>query len=342
VLKTGRISLLLSTLRWVGLIFVCSMTVGVMPAAAAPPNVQGRWEFAITSGDTDWQLTNMGQSTFSTYLLQAGSSLRNIVSFTTDTVACDTVSNNNILVTYGAVDDSGHVVVTFTVTAADQTTFQYAFTGTYSDGHGTNPSVITGTYQKSADNCNQGTLGTASPGPDGNFTATFFPDLSGTWAGAFDPNEGTGPTSVPATFTLTTNADKTLSGTVSSPGLTDLSGTACLASTVNLQPLTEGVSYAAGVSMELFGTDTAGTKLWVIGWATNPNGSTAAVGEDTAPGTNDGTNNSYTAFYGISGGPCNGLGGGDDPFQLITKKNASKKDQVHGKDHQQLGRGHQR
>ena len=65
--------------------------------------------------------------------------------------------------------------------------------------------------------------------------------------------------------------------------------------------------------------------------ATNPDGSVAAVGEDVpADGNNgtinDGTNNAYTAYYGISGGPCDGLGGGDAPFLLVTKsKKASKR-----------------
>jgi hypothetical protein len=136
--------------------------------------------------------------------------------------------------------------------------------------------------------------------------ATYFRDLAGTWNGAFDPDSGTGPASVPATFTLATNTDKTLSGTLDAPTPTNANSIACLVGPVTLQPLPEGTSYASGVAMELYGADSSGTKLWVIGEATNPDGSTPAVGEDNpadgSRGTiNDGTNNTYTAFYGISG-----------------------------------------
>lgn len=298
-------------------------------ALSSVQTIQGRWEFAITSGDTNTQLNSMGQSTISTYLLQNGSSLSNIVAFTTDTIACDTQSDNNVTVSSGSIDAQGNVVVSFTITLAGQTPFQYVFTGVLTPGTSTSPTVITGTYQRTAGGCTQGSLGTGTP--DGNFVATYFPDLSGTWDGQFDgPDMGSGPTGVPASFTLTTNADETLSGTVSAPGLTNTVGDACFAGPVTLQTgMPEGVSEAAGVAFQLFGTDANGTRAWVLGWATNPDGSTAAVGEDNpADGNNgtvdDGTNNSYSAYYGISGGPCDGLGGGDAPFKLVAKKKSHR------------------
>jgi hypothetical protein len=155
--------------------------------------------------------------------------------------------------------------------------------------------------------------------------------------GAFDADvAGTGPTAVAASFTLTTNnPDKTLSGSISiiGSGLVDSHGTSCIANPVTLQPnMAEGISQSSGVGFELFGIDANGTHLWINGMATNPDGSIAAVGEDnpSAPGTtgtsNDGTNNAFTAFYGITGGPCDGFGGGDAPFLLVTKsKKASKR-----------------
>lgn len=336
--RLARVSIHFSAVGCFALFFMSFLSVGV--ASAAVPVIQGRWEFAITSGDTADQLNLMGQSTFTTYLLQSGNTLTNVVHFTTDTVACDLESRNNVTVSNSSVDDLGNVTVIFTVTQADQTTFQFVFTGVLAVGP---PEVITGTYQRTAGGCTQGSLGTGTP--DGTFTATYFPDMNGTWAGAFDANQGPGPIGVPATFTLTTNADKTLSGTISSPGLTNGSGTSCLASPVTLQAgMIEGVSYAAGVGLELFGTDTNGTRLWVIADAINPDGSIAAVGEDnpSAPGNtgtvNDGTNNSYEAFYGISGGPCDGLGGGDAPFQLLApKKKDSKRDRDHRSDHGRSG-----
>src|SRR6266481_3762117 len=333
VIKFYRLSSLTSILRRAGLAFACLASAGVGIASAVVPVVQGRWEFVVTSGDNPSQLSTMGQSIFSTYLLQAPDStaLTNISPFTFDTVACDTQSYNNVTVADSTIDASGNVVVDFTVTLSDQTSFHYVFTGVLAEGP---PKVITGTYQRSAGGCTQGHLGTANT--DGNFTATWFDDLLGTWTGAFDADvAGTGPTAVAASFTLTTNTDKTLSGSISiiGSGLVDSHGTSCIANPVTLQPnMAEGISQYSGVGFELFGIDANGTHLWINGMATNPDGSIAAVGEDnpSAPGTtgtsNDGTNNAYTAFYGITGGPCDGFGGGDAPFLLVTKsKKASKR-----------------
>ena len=348
MINFNGVSKFYSILRQAGLAFACLASASI--SSATVPVVQGRWEFVVTSGDNSTQLSSMGQSIFSTYLLQSpdGTVLTNISAFTYDTVACDTDSNNNVSATNSSVDAAGNVVVDFTVTLPDQTQFHYVFTGVLAQGP---PKMITGTYQRSAGGCTQGSLGTLTPGGDGNFTATWFPDPSGqTWMGAFDaPDVGTGPKGVSASFTLTTNSDKTLSGTISilGDGLVNSSGTACIANPVTLQPnMPEGVSQAAGAGFELFGIDANGTRMWVNAYATNPDGSIAAVGEDDplagTPGTaNDGTNNAFTAFYGISGGPCDGLGGGDAPFLLVTKIKKPKKDHdgPHGRDGQRGPRG---
>jgi len=339
VIKFNGLSKFSSIFRQAGLALACLAYAGT--ASAVVPVVQGRWEFVVTSGDNSTQLTSMGQSIFSTYLLQSPGSpvLTNISAFTYDTVACDTESNNNISIANSSVDTTGNVVVDFTVTLSGQTPFHYVFTGVLTQGP---PKVITGTYQRSAGGCTQGSLGT--PTPDGTFTATWFPDLSGTWMGAFDaPDMGTGPTAVSASFTLTPNSDQTLSGTISilGSGLINSSGTACIANPVTLQPnMAEGVSEPAGAGFELFGIDANGTHVWVNAYATNPDGSIAAVGEDNPPSSagtaNDGTNNAYTALYGITGGPCDGLGGGDAPFLLVTKtkKLPKGRDGQHGRDGQ--------
>lgn len=152
---------------------------------------------------------------------------------------------------------------------------------------------------------------------------------------------------VTATFTLTTNVDKTLSGSVDASGLKSSGGGSCFASVVTLQPgMPEGTSEGAGIAFDLFGKDTSGTSLWVNAYATNPDGSSAAVGEDDptdgSNGTmNDGTNNSYTAFYGISGGPCDGMGGGDAPYQRVTKK-SSPPQKGHGPNQPLRHHGHHR
>ncbi len=339
MIKFYRLSSLTSILKRTGLALACLTSAGIGIASAAVPVVQGRWEFVVTSGDNPTQLATMGQSIFSTYLLQTPGStaLTNISPFTFDTVACDTQSYNNVTVADSTIDASGNVVVDFTVTLSGQTPFHYVFTGALAQGP---PKVITGTYQRSVGGCTVGNLGTANP--DGFFTATWFPDLSATWVGAFDaPDVGSGPVSVPASFTLTTNSDETLSGTVTiiGTGLTAASGDACIVNPVTLQPnMAEGVSQSSGAGFELFGTDANGTRVWVNAVATNPDGSVAAVGEDIpADGNNgtinDGTNNAYTAYYGISGGPCDGLGGGDAPFLLVTKTKKVSKRQDGQHDH---------
>jgi hypothetical protein len=329
VIKLNRLAIFSTILRRASLAFACLAYAGI--ASAAVPVVQGRWEFVVTSGDNSTQLSTMGQSIFSTYLLQTPGSpvLTNITAFTTDTVACDTQSYNNVTVANSSVDDLGNVVVDFTVTLGGGTSFHYVFTGVLAQGP---PKVITGTYQRSAGACTQGSLGSGTP--DGNFTATWFPDISGTWLGAFDaPDVGSGPTAVSASFTLTTNSDKTLNGTVNilGSGLVNSSNVACIANPVTLQPnMAEGISQSAGAGFELFGIDANGTHVWVNAIATNPDGSVAAVGEDNPPSSggtvNDGTNAAYTAYYGITGGPCDGFGGGDAPFLLITKTKKLSKD----------------
>ena len=352
MIKFSGLSKFYSILRQASLAFACLASAGM--ASATVPVVQGRWEFVVTSGDNSTQLSTMGQSIFSTYLLQNNTVLTNISQFTYDTVACDTESNNNASVANSSVDALGNVIVDFTVSLTGQTPFHYVFKGILAQGP---PKVITGTYQRSSGGCTQGSLGTLTP--DGTFTATWFPDPSGqTWMGAFDaPDVGAGPMGVSASFTLTTNAnDKTLSGTISilSNGLVNSSGVACIApdglgnQTITLQPLAVGVSQQAGAGIELFGTDVNGTQVFVNAFASNKDGSVAAVGEDNptngANGTaNDGTNNAYTAFYGITGGPCDGLGGGDAPFVLVTKIKKPKKDHdgPHGRDGQRgPGNGH--
>src|SRR5258708_11109453 len=216
VIKFYRLSSLTLILKRTGLALAClaSAGIGIASATVQVPVVQGRWEFVVTTGDSPSQLSPMGQSIFSTYLLQAPDStaLTNISPFTFDTVACDTQSYNNVTVADSTIDASGNVVVDFTVTLSGQTPFHYVFSGVLAQGP---PTVITETSQRSAGACTQGSLGTTTPGGDGTFTATYFPDLSGTWVGAFDaPDTGNGPTGVTASFTLTTNPDKTLSGTI--------------------------------------------------------------------------------------------------------------------------------
>ena len=347
MIKTDGLSIFSSILRQASLAFACLAFAAI--ASATVPVVQGRWEFVVTSNDPTSQTDAMGPSSFSTYLLQTPGDtvVTNITQFTTDTLVCDSQSNDNVTVVNSWIDDAGNAYVDFEVGVYGGTPFHYVFTGVLALGP---PKTISGTFQKSAGGCTAGHLGVDSTS-DGNFTATWFPDVSGYWEGAFDADVvGTGPTAVGASWSLTTNADKTLSGTITitGTGLVDSHGAACIATTpltglrtITLQSnMVEGISQQSGVGMELFGTDVNGTRFWVNAFARNPDGSQAAVGEDNPPGangtSNDGTNNAFTAFYGISGGPCDGFGGGDAPFLLVTKTKKPSKGQSgqHGRDGQ--------
>jgi hypothetical protein len=307
------------------------------------PRLQGRWEFAVTTGDSQSQLTSFGQTTFSTVLLQNDEALTNIVNFTTDTSECDTVAFDNVAAS-GTVDDRGHVTIAFTVgngPGQTQTPFQFVFTGKFKraehDGDKDDkPETITGTYQKTAGGCTQGSLGTSTP--DGNFVATHFPDLNGTFAGAFDdPTNGTNDLDVPAIFKLKTLADHSVSGTVSAPSLVNAGGVACFAGPVTLTTGQASGSFANGVQIELFGQDQNQTQLFVFAFDVNPDGTPAAVGEDNPKdgrnGTiNDGTDKELDATYNITGGPCDGFAGNDETFKMIAKhhKHDSEAVQAHG------------
>ena len=311
----------------------------VDPTGTGVLDIHGRWEFAITSGDSPAQLSMSGQSTISSYILQSGTALTNIVPFNTDTIICDTDGLNNATVIGSSIDTGGNVSITFSITDAASPTFQYVFTGLVTTGP---PMTIIGTYQKSSGGCTMGNLGSSGT-PDGTFSATYFPDISGTWTGDFDADTGTGPTS-PATFVLSTNPDKSLSGTVTT-ALANAALTPCFVGPVTLTAgMAQGTSQSSGIGMELFGTDGVAT-LWVNAYATNPDGSVAALGEDNpADGSNgtinDGTNNAYTAFYGISGGPCDGLGGGDAPFKQVVKKTPPAKHHGHHEHHEHHAHHH--
>ena len=199
---TGALGTLTSTSYT--FVFV-NATLTIDSTGTGTPSIQGRWEFAITSGDTPTQLSQMGQSTISSYVMQSGTVLSIISAFNANTLACDTNAGSNASLSGSTIDAYGNVIMNFTFTEPGSATFHVVFTGTLYSG---TPAVITGTYQRMACVCTMGSLGSGTP--DGNFTATYFPDISGTLNGAFEaPDTGVG-TGSPATFVLTTNADKSL------------------------------------------------------------------------------------------------------------------------------------
>ncbi len=328
------------------LLFVFAAVAAAPASAQIAPN--GRWEFAVTSGDTQYELDLTGQTTFSTYLSLTGTTLSGDSQQTTNTTAAEIFCcNDSIGGTFRKHDGTTTAVVEFAIPAnsvTGQVGFNYTFTGTYN----ANPSnsggpTITGTYTTDANS--------AYSNGSGTFVATWFPDFPATplkyLGGLTGPDAGSGPSDIPTVLTLGTNpTTHNVIGTVSVPGLTT-NGVACFVGTLTIQSISNptlngvggapngvGVPFASGVGLNIFAQDSAGTQLWLNGYSAKPNGNSAAVdesyldntdcdGDNTS--TDNGTNNELILYYGITGGPCDGFGGGDAPFHPVKKLGHSKR-----------------
>ena len=106
---TYPINAALGTLSAPGYNFAFVNGTLTISSAGAQPNIQGRWEFVDTSGDTPAQVAMMGNSGFSTYLLQSAGStaVTNSLAFTVDSIPCDEQSNFNITVANSSIDTRG-------------------------------------------------------------------------------------------------------------------------------------------------------------------------------------------------------------------------------------------
>jgi hypothetical protein len=303
-------------------VFVVLFLMAAGLASACEPTIQGRWEFAITSGATQYQLDNMGQPQISTVLLQNGSTLTNVPIFTQNAILQDVVGFNNVTAT-GTIDEHGCISITFVVGNggdSSQAVFEYVFTGKL--GRQDGATVITGTYTT--------TESSTYTNGSGTFTATFFPNFTGAlYAGTLDgPDNGPGPANIPFNINPTTNPDYSVSGTVNVFDFTDGHGNACFAGPLTMVSGLGGegdAAFATGVRLDIIAKDSAGSILWLNANSVEPDGfSPAAVAEEydhTTPLptnlSNAGTNNEYAAYYGITGGPCDGFGGGDSPLHLV-------------------------
>jgi hypothetical protein len=290
--------------------------------SANQQSIQGRWEFAITSGATQYQLDNMGQPDISTVLLQTGNTLTNIPIFTFDALLQDVLGYNNVSAA-GTIDEHGCVSITFTVGNggdSSQAVFNYVFTGKLGKQDGA--TVMTGTYTTTESS-------TYSNG-SGNFTATFFPDFKGAlYEGTLDgPDNGPGPSNIPFNINPATNPDHSVSGTVNVFDFTDGQGNACFAGPLTMIPGLGGegdAAFATGVFLDIIAKDSAGNLLWLNTYSVEPDGfNPAALNLEYDPMTplptnlsNAGTNNEYAGSYSIIGGPCDGVGGGDISVYLV-------------------------
>lgn len=317
------------------LLVVALLFAVFIPSAFAQTNIQGRWEFATLSGDTPTQLNQMGQSTLSTYLVQSGSNVTNLPAVTTDNYLDDSYAYNNDVITGTAHSGSNGIQLKLVITNPDgsKVTFNYSGTvGTYTQ-HGANATTITGTYTSN---------GRYTTG--GNFVATFFPDFPGsTYSGSLDgPDTGTGPTQVPASFYIKTNADHSIS-------ISNLTLGAPLAAcftppfhVINDPNFPLSQTSAVGVSMQIYLQDSVGGQIWFNSFSTLQNADSlgnpmpAALDEvygDGQPYPNSGlsyvgTNSQYEVYYGITtNNSCNGLGGGDAPFVQTPEKHKREKNE---------------
>ncbi len=307
--------------------------------SANQESIQGRWEFAITSGATQYQLDNMGQPSISTVLLQSGDTLTNIPVTTFDAFLQDVDGYNNVTA-LGTINEHGCVSLTFTVGNggdASQAVFNYVFSGKLEMKD--NATVILGTYTTTESS-------TYSDG-SGNFTATFFPNFTGLlYQGAFDgPDNGPGPSNIPFNINPTTNADHSVSGTVNVFDFTDGKGNACFAGPLAMIPGLGGegdAAFATGVILDIIAKDSAGTLLWINSYSVEPDGfNPAALNLEYDPTTplptnlsNLGTNNEYAAYYAITGGPCDGYGGGDSPLHVVQKYKHHERDHRNHRGHE--------
>lgn len=313
-------------------------------ARASTPNVQGRWEFVTLTGDTPTQMNQSGQSTLSTYLLQNGSTITNLPALTSDAYMDDVYCYNNDVIT-GTANSNGTVTLKLVITNPDNSKVTMNFTGTVGayTQHGAEATTITGTYTSN---------GKYTTG--GNFVATFFPDFTGvTYSGTLDgPDTGTGPTQVPASFTIQTKADHTLSITNVNIGAPL---NACFTPpfhVINDPNFPLAPTSAAGILMDIYLQDSVGGQIWFNSFSTlqatdalgNP--ISAALDElygdgQPYPSTGQGyvgTNTQYEVYYGITtNNSCNGLGGGDAPFVAQPTRHGR-----HQGDEPRKHRGHRR
>jgi len=333
------------TVKILGLMLLAVLAPRIASSATTTP--QGRWEFVNISGDNTSQYNpNTNPDTgypgaFSTYLTANGGGL---TKNTTDSLICDQFSNGNVTPSW-TLQANGQYKVTFTVTGNPTGTFQFIYTGTYTtsykqDGKGNSSVTLTvmyGNYTTTGkvNACNYGS---------GQFVATYFPDLPlTTFKGTLDGADGSpaaDQTSISTSLNLATAAQGSLAGTIDLGTMT-YKGKACFVpvSASHTLNINASLSSESGMFVTFYATDKNGVQLLLAAFSANlttdmsdPNGIPsgalnavgAAVGEDDPNGgnsgiSNDGTNNDLVVYYGITGGPCDGVGGGDAPFKAQIK-----------------------
>jgi len=225
---------------------------------------------------TDWTLNELAGVVTSVTSNTAGT-LTNSNCSTDSSVASTSITETNILgILYRA---------TFSVTFANGATI--TFTGDITLG-GTQ---FTGTFAST---------GTCMGADSGNFTATLFPAVSGTYVGQFETSSG----GQGVTINLATAANFNVTGTVTPA----MNATTCFSNMTIASPLANSFasSFASGDVIVAVTSDSSGNVVGFIASNTDANGATLA---------SDGL---FFTYFGEAGA-CAGIFETDAPFRKVRR-----------------------
>jgi hypothetical protein len=140
----------------------------------------------------------------------------------------------------------------------------------------------------------------------GQFTATLFPAVNGTYVGSFE-NSNAPPASV--SITLKTDSSFNVTGTVTAAKNANL----CFSTLTIGTPLanTFAPSLASGDMLEIIASDSTGNVVAFIASNTDANGKTLPNG------------GLFTTYDGVAGA-CSGISGTDIPFKKVTSSPAPR------------------
>jgi hypothetical protein len=224
----------------------------------------------------------------------------------------DTLTNSSCSATGGVqsmtvtgIDFFGYLYsATITVTLQDNNggTDTIVFTGQPTTG-GTQ---FSGTFTSS---------GSCMNSDQGNFTASLFSAINGTYKGSFEANGTFGNgNSGAVSFIFNTDSNFNVTGSVVATKDAKL----CFSNLTIASPLadTYGTSLASGDMLEAIATDDSGNVVMFVASATDGNG---------LPEGNDKNGNPklYLTYQGVAGS-CSGLSGVDVPFSKVVAKRAPR------------------
>ena len=199
---------------------------------------------------------------------------------------------------------NGSYTPTVTVTMIDST--GATDTITFSGAKGSNSNQFSGTFTSS---------GACMKSDSGNFTATLFQTIGGTYNGSFESNgsfdqNGTGNVAI----SLATDASFDVTGTLSAP----LSSGLCFSNLTIATPLanTYSPSFATGDVLLFIASDASGDVVFFTAGGTSGTGQQEGVNAQ-------GNQLLYLTYLGVAGA-CSGISGVDVPFSKFTFSSAPR------------------